>query len=51
MGSKDGCPHIKEMERQYIWCCYMYNKMVSLKDCSKCKYGKGINIVKGGKNT
>lgn len=48
MGSKDGCPHAREMETQYIWCCYIKNSMVSLKDCYKCKYGKTLNIIKVG---
>lgn len=49
MASNEGCPHLREIETQHIWCCYVKNKMVSLKDCYSCKYGKTLNIIKGGK--
>lgn len=48
MGSKGGCPHVREIETQSIWCCYIKNSMVSIKDCHSCPYGKPLNVVRGG---
>ena len=42
--AKEGCPHIIEMQVQSVWSCYVYNKMVDLNDCKKCKYGKAIVV-------
>ena len=45
MDNKNGCPHIQEMHQQSIWCCYIKNSMVDIKDCKKCKYEKTLNIT------
>ena len=41
--SKEGCPHITEMNTQNYWCCYIKNANVDKNDCKKCKYGKILN--------